>query len=162
MKKEKKHRHSGGRILETELGAFRVCDICGKPYEGWKRKLANYWIKWKFYTTRGEAFIADINGLWNTIGGGAMGILAYKFVAENSKISLLILGSVWIFQKLLVLVLGYLDYHYWKIAQREGLYGFRFSPFAVEQLRRLKNIEKMVNPKDYKEESVVDYFEDKK
>ena len=156
-----KHKHSGDKRIETELGTYYACEICGEPFESWKRKITNFvFIKFDFYCGRGEKYISHINGLINTCGGlGVVWLLIFGFSASSKAWVLII---IWLAQKALVYWLGHKDYHKWKIAQREGLYGFKYAPLAVEQLRRLKNIERVVNPEEFREESVVDYFKDKK
>ena len=171
--KKQKHRHSGAGKIETELGTFYICDVCGEKFENFKRKIINlYFVKFPFYCGRGEAFIADFQGIYQLIGGGGMGIVLYRAV-EGHLYQLWILPAIWLFQKIVVCVLGYCDYHYWKIAQRVVVYSTQFVPTTVEILERQRNIEKIlceglkpsVSDKDiilpslpYKKESVLDGY----
>ena len=153
----KKHKCIGSRKIESELGTYYICDICNEKFENWKRKIANLWIAQRFFQGRGITYTSWVNGLFQAIQTGGMVFVLIKLATGNMP-PMWIIPIVWFLQMLGETWLGFKDYKKWKIAQRESLYGFPYSPFAIEQLQRLKNIEKVVNPKEFKEESVIDYF----
>ena len=105
-------------------------------------------------------FISDINGLVNVMGGlGVIFLLIDKWWGTTPNG--IILVGIWAFQKALVCWLGFKDYHKWHIFQNEATISVQFSPPTVEQLERLRNIEKILAEKtgqEYKKNSVLDEF----
>ena len=155
MPKQKCHHKGNVRIIKP-WGLYYRCQFCNQEFESLKRKLVNWFIwKWRFYCGRGESFIADINGLINTMGGVGVAFLLLDKWFDSMPGGDVLVG-IWVFQKALVFFLGYMDYHYWHIFQMETTYGVQFSPSSVEMLTRLRNIEEKVVPEKHKEESVLD------
>lgn len=156
-----KHKHKGtAEYIIKPWGKYYFCE-CGQEFESWKRKIVNavFW-KWRFYCSRGEVFIADLNGLINTMGGlGVVFLLIDKWFEAMPGGEYLV--GIWIFQKALVFFLGHMDYHYWHIFQNEAAITAQFSPPTIEILERLRNCEKiMAEAKElpYNKNSVLDNF----
>lgn len=149
-------KHLKPQKIETDLGTIYRCTECGHDITRWQRGLGNAWIKWRFYCARGEVFIADINGLWNMIGGGGMGIILYKAL-EGSVSALWYLPIIWAVQKLLVFWLGYMDYNHWKLAQRESTLGASLTPTMVQLLKDVRYIRERTCP-EIKDPSILDQF----
>lgn len=150
----KECRHSLEKVI-NELGTYQICKLCGKTFVSKRRKLANLWIAQRFYQSRGSTYTGQVRSLLNAVTTGGIIFLLIKAVWDEIP-PLWILPCLWLTQAIVETYMGIIDFKKWKIAQYEGLFGFQFSPFSIENLRRIKNIEKVVNPTDYREESIVD------
>jgi hypothetical protein len=139
----------------TELGTFYRCEKCEELFVGKTRSLTNLWIAQRFYQSRGSVYTGQVRGLIGSISTGGVILLLVQAVYGKMP-PLWVLPLLWLIQTVLETILGIKDYKKWKVAQNEGLFGIQFSPFSLEMLQRTKNIEKMVNPADYKEESIID------
>ena len=158
----KKHKHQGARKIETELGTYYICDICEEKFQSWKRGLYNLWVGQRFFQGRGIVYTSWINGLFQAIQTGGMVFVLIK-LATGSMPPMWIIPVLWFLQMAIETLIGIKDYK-WKGAQNEGLYGFNYSPLAVEQLRRQRNIEKVLCEhlgKEYQKDSVVDLLNNK-
>ncbi len=152
-----KCKHLDRKEVATELGAFYICQDCGVSFVSKPRKLANLWIAQRFYQSRGSVYTGQLRSLLNSVQAGGIIFLLVKAV-WNVMPPLWLLPVFWLIQLAVETFIGRLDFKKWKVGQTEGLFGFQYSPLSVETLRRLKNIEKKVNPEEYREDSVVDSF----
>mgnify|MGYP001586058208 CR=1 FL=1 len=157
----KHHTHRGAGKIETEFGTYYICDICQERFVGWKRKIANLWIAQRFFQGRGTVYTSWFNGLANTIQTGGITFLLIQSIFGKMP-AIWILPIIWLFQTIGETWLGIKDYKKWKIAQKEALYGFPYSPLGIEQLQRLRNIEKSVCEKlnlPYQKDSIIDLIQ---
>lgn len=147
--------HETTEVVRTELGAFFICRACGHRFIDKKRRLVNLWIAQRFYQYRGAIYSSQLSSLLASVTSGGVIFLVINMVWEVTP-TLWILPAIWVVKLIVETTLGYIDFKKWKVAQTERLFGFRYAPLEVEQLRRLMNIEKVVNPSEYKAESIVD------
>jgi len=160
----KSHHHFGANFIETELGKYYICDKCGKKFVSLRRKVFNLWIAQRFFQGRGCAYTGWFMGLSQAIQTGGIAFLFIK-AATGWLPPIWLIAVLWLSQATFETWTGYKDYKHWKLAQNEGLYGFNYSPMAVEQLKRQRNIEKvsceiakflMKKEFPYQKDSVVD------
>ena len=150
-----KCKHSGIETVITELGTYYICQSCHQLFVSQKRKLINLWIAQRFYQGRGAVYTGQIRSLLNAVTTGGIILLLLQAVWGEMP-PLWILPLLWLVQTVSETLIGFRDFKKWKIAQNEGGFGLQYAPLTVELIRRLKNIEKVVNPEDYRDESVVD------
>jgi len=156
MMKMKCH-HNGARFIETELGRYYFCDICGERFVSWKRKIHNLWTAQRFFQGQGIIYTSWINGLFACFTAGGVTFLLIQSVTGKLP-AIWILPIIWLLQTAGETWIGIKAYKL-KMAQREGLYGFRHSPKAIEDTKRLRNIEKVLCEhlhKEYQKDSIVD------
>ncbi len=149
-------KHIPNRI-ETELGMIYRCLICGQDITHWERRFWNGWIKFRIYCSRGEAYIAEINAIWNLCISAGVGASFYRMAELGFSYKVLLLPLLIILQKLLVFYLGWKDYTKWKLAQRENTFGASLSPFTVESLRILNELRDKIVP-EKKQKSILDEY----
>ena len=132
--------------IETELGITYKCWLCGKNITSLKRRLGNLWIKQRTYEGQGHGYMSWLQGIYTTITTG--GVLYIIFGGKNNGVALWILICYYIIQVAFETWIGYMDYHKWKLAQRQNTLGSIFSPTTTETLRILNELREKFIPED--------------
>ncbi len=149
-----RHQHRGASTIETIFGKRYVCDICGQEFESTKRKIANLWVKQRFYQSQGASYTSWIAGIYNTIQTG--GIIYLIIGGEKAKgVAIWIFILAWLLQALFETWIGHKDYTKWKLAQTGSTLGSSYTPLQQDWNDRIRKIEKKIAPETFNEKSVI-------